>query len=312
MARLILDRPGPATLVVDYGRPQARSLGVPLGGAADRAALALANALAGNPPDAAGLEFALAGPTLHADADLACVVFGAAFDIFSDRQKLEMGKTFTLHTGEKLTIGGARDGMRGYFCLRGGLEAPLVLGSRSSLEPLAAGAVLGCMPGRTHGRSVVPDDLFPSWTGGSRTLRVLDGPQAGWFSVDEFLTPACFEVTPASNRMGLRLRGTALRVSDREMVSEPVCPGAVQVTRDGQCIVLGVDGQTIGGYPKIAQVAAADLDLLGQLRPGETVVFVRIGLEEARQLYLQRQRLLADWVGRLRVTEGLLGTGSAS
>jgi allophanate hydrolase subunit 2 len=86
------------------------------------------------------------------------------------------------------------------------------------------------------------------------------------------------------------------------MVSEPVCPGAVQVTRDGQCIILGVDGQTIGGYPKIAQVIAADLDRLGQLRPGEVIRFERVGLAEAEQLYHDRQKALREWVTRLQAT----------
>jgi antagonist of KipI len=307
MARLTLERNGPCTLVVDHGRPHTRSLGVPLGGAADRAAFILANALVGNLADAAGLEFALAGPALHADADLACVVVGAAFELSTDRQALAIGTTFTLHAGETLHVGGARRGVRGYFCVRGGIQGTEVLGSRSSFEPLPAGAVLECIPERIHGRSVVAADLFPPRSAGPLALRVLDGSQADWFAAGEFLAPVHFEVTAASNRMGLRLRGNPLTVPEREMISEPVCPGAVQVTRDGQCIVLGVDGQTIGGYPKIAQVSSVDLDRLAQVRPGEEVVFERITLDEARQLYLQRQRLLMDWVRRLRLAEGLLG-----
>src|SRR5207248_11220518 len=97
----------------------------------------------------------------------------------------------------------------------------------------------------------------------------------------DVLAGRAFRVTAAGNRMGLRLQGEALPVPAREMVSEPVCPGSVQVTRDGQCIVLGVDGQTIGGYPKVAQVIGADLDKLGQLRPGERIDFERVTLEEA-------------------------------
>jgi allophanate hydrolase subunit 2 len=86
------------------------------------------------------------------------------------------------------------------------------------------------------------------------------------------------------------------------MVSEPVGPGAVQVTRDGQCIILGVDGQTIGGYPKIAHVIRADLDRLGQLRPGQIIRFVPVSLEEAAKLYRKQQAELSAWIMRLRVT----------
>jgi antagonist of KipI len=136
-------------------------------------------------------------------------------------------------------------------------------------------------------------------------LRALDGPQASWFDAADFYGRP-LAVTPASDRMGLRLRGRPLAVPDRELVSEPVCPGAVQVTRDGQCIVLGVDGQTVGGYPKIAQVVSADLDLLGQLRPGREVAFERVGLDEAEGLYRRRQALLAEWVQRLRAAQTLV------
>ena len=285
--------PGLCTLVVDRGRPHCRSLGVPVGGAADRAALALGNTLVGNPPDAAALEVALAGPTLVADAELACVLFGAPFDLASDRRPLSVGKTFTLHAGEVLHIGGTATGVRAYFCVGGGLQTPLVLDSRCSLEPLQAGAELPCYSGAIPTRFIHFEQQPPS------ALRVLDGAQASWFREEDFY-PATFTVTPASNRMGLRLSGPPLPVPPRELLSEPVCPGTVQVTRDGQCIVLGVDGQTIGGYPKIAQVVSADLDALGRLRPGDRIRFQRVTLEEAEALYREELARLGEWLKRLR------------
>jgi antagonist of KipI len=103
--------------------------------------------------------------------------------------------------------------------------------------------------------------------------------------------------------MGVRLHGKPLGVPPRELVSEPVCPGSVQVSRDGQCIILGVDGQTIGGYPKVAQVISADLDALGQLRPSDRVRFRLVSLEEAEQLYRRRQAMLRQWLTRLRTAE---------
>src|SRR5262249_40361725 len=109
--------------------------------------------------------------------------------------------------------------------------------------------------------------------------------------------------------MGLRLSGISLPVPDREIVSEPVCPGTVQVTRDGQCIVLGIDGQTIGGYPKVAQVIAADLDRLSQLRPGARVAFKEVQLDQAELLLRRRAALLREWLTRLRVTAGPAGRG---
>jgi antagonist of KipI len=284
--------PGLATRVVDRGRPRSRSLGVPVGGAADRTSYLVGNALVGNGPDAAALEITLSGPTLEATCELACVVYGAPFDLDNDRQSLRAGKTFTLRAGEALRIGGTPEGARAYLCVGGGLQTKTILESRSSLEPLAAGDELPCLPGAIHARFLLHRFDIPEEAG---LLRVLDGAQSGWFKEDEFLGQE-FTVTPASDRMGLRLRGAPLTLPGREIVSEPVCPGTVQVTRDGQCIVLGVDGQTIGGYPKIAHVIAADLDRLGQLRPGERVRFRRIELAEATALYRRQQAELDRWL----------------
>lgn len=294
--------PGLCTLVVDAGRPRWRSLGVPVGGAADRAALAVGNALVGNPPDAAALEIALAGPTLQAVGEVACVLCGAPFDLATDHQPLTPGKTFTLRPGEVLRVGGTPHGLRAYLCVRGGLRTPWLLDSRSAFEPLRAGAELPCVPGSIRARSLAPGDSPLSIHDDPVTLRILPGPQADWFEPDA-LHGRRFEVTPASNRMGLRLSGKPLAVPARELVSEPVCPGAVQVTRDGQCIVLGIDGQTIGGYPKIAQVISADLDELGQLRPGAGVHFASVTLAEAEALYREKQAILRQWLVRLRTAE---------
>jgi antagonist of KipI len=302
MTLRVLD-PGLYSTVVDFGRPSSRSLGVPVGGAADCFALCLGNALVGNPPNTPALEVTLAGPTLEAGCELACVLYGASFDLAGGRQRLRVGTTFTLHAGEHLHIGAASQGVRAYLCVRGGFEMKEVLGSQSALEPLAAGQELQCRPGAIHGRFV---HLAPGWNHEPGTLRVLEAPQAGWFTASEFYGQS-YTVTPSSNRMGLRLRGRPLRVPERELTSEPVCPGSVQVTRDGQCIVLGVDGQTIGGYPKIAQVISADVDKLAQLRPGEAIRFTPVSLEAAEAIYHHKRALLREWVTRLLTAEVFLG-----
>jgi antagonist of KipI len=290
---------GLQTLVVDFGRPSTRSRGVPVGGAADRGALALGNGLVGNPPDAPALEITLAGPTLEADCDLACVVYGAPFELTLSDRKLTAGKTFTLRAGVALKIGGTAEGMRAYFCVAGGLDGQVILGSRSGLKPVSEGDELPCRAGAIHARYIRPGN---DWIGEGRTLRVVDGAQADWFAGQSFFDGE-FTVTADSNRMGLRLQGEPLEVTPRKLTSEAVCPGSVQVTRNGQCIVLGVDGQTIGGYPKIAQVIAADLDKLGQLRPGDAIRWVRVTLEEATRIYRRREARLREWLCRLQVAE---------
>ena len=173
-----------------------------------------------------------------------------------------------------------------------------------------------CRAGAIHGRSLrLPPDGDPLWAylaGAAQPplrLRAVAGPQADWFAADQFFDGPRFTVTPASDRMGLRLLGRPLRVPPRELVSEPVCPGAVQVTRDGQCVVLGADGQTVGGYPKVGQVIAADLDLVGQVRPGDRVWFERVEVGEAEGLYRQRRVALWDWLMRLREGEVFAAPG---
>jgi 5-oxoprolinase (ATP-hydrolysing) subunit C len=288
--------PGWHSLLVDLGRPHSRGLGVPIGGAADRFALAIGNALVGNPPEAVALEISLTGPTLAAEASLACVIWGAAFEATRRDAPLLPGYTFNLQTGDVLRFGACRAGVRGYLCVHGGIEAPLVSGSRSALTPLRAGAVLGCSPGKIRSRTVGADWV---WNRQPRLLRAIEGGQSSWFQTAEFYEQQ-FVVQPASNRMGLRLGGRPLTRPDREIVSEPVCPGTVQVTRDGQCIVLGVDSQTIGGYPKIAQVISADIDKLAQLRAGESIRFQRVSQEEAERLYNSKEVEKHEWLVRLR------------
>lgn len=305
--------PGLFSLIVDLGRPHSRSLGVPIGGAADRTSFLLGNSLVGNAPDAAALEISLAGPTLRAECELGCVVYGAPFDLRCGLRDLRAGKTFTLHPGDVLRIGGTSEGMRAYLCVRGGIQAPLVMGSRSALAPSKTGDVIPCTAGTISSRYLVPEwkwdkdqlrlEMF--FTRPDKFLRITQGIQADWFPAqaltgdpDDWGSPP-FLVTSASNRMGLRLNGTPLPIPDRELVSEPVCPGVVQATRDGQLIVLGMDGQTIGGYPKIAQVISADLDKLGQLRPGDRIYFWMKTLKEAEELYRAKTTELRRWLTRL-------------
>lgn len=290
------------SLVVDRGRERMRHLGVPLGGAADRAALALGNALVGNPPDAAAIELTLSGPTLEALHPTACVIFGAPFHAAVNEQPIASGTTLTLEPGDVLRIDGTAEGVRGYFCVAGGFEPAPILGSRSELAPLRAGDVAPCRASRILARSLPFISLPAPPAAEGNTLRVLDGPQRDWFLDLAFLTHE-YAVAPASNRMGLRLRGVPLPRRAGELVSEAVAPGAVQITNDGLPIVLGVDGQTIGGYPKIAHVIRADLDRLAQLRPGARVRFLRVSADEADEAARKQTAVVAEWTARLRFAD---------
>lgn len=301
---LLVREAGLQSLLVDFGRERSRSLGIPVGGAADRAAFAIGNALVGNESHALALEVAFAGPTLEALHPTACVIFGAPFQSTVNGQPIPAGVTLTLESGDVLRVGGTNRGARAYLCVAGGFDAPEVLGSRSALEPLRAGEVLTCAASRTEPRGLPKQWIEASHVDGwpvTFLLRTLDGPQRDWFTVHQFAQE--YEVSPASNRMGVRFKGTPLARKPGELISEAVAPGAVQVTNDGLPVVLGVDGQTIGGYPKIAHVIRADLDRLAQLRPGDLVQFVRVTADEAEKLARERAAFLREWQTRLRIAE---------
>jgi 5-oxoprolinase (ATP-hydrolysing) subunit C len=297
---LFVRETGLFSLLVDHGRPRTRSLGMPVGGAADRTALALGNALVGNLPAALALEVTLLGPTIEALQTTACVLFGAAFQSEINGSRISVATTFTLEPGQVLRIGGTRSNARGYLCVAGGFEACGLLGSCSGIEPVRVGETLVCRAARIEPRALP----FETSEGGHgvaispKALRVVCGPQHEWYS-DDSLALQEYEVTSASNRMGIRLQGKPLTRNPGELVSEAVAPGAVQVTNDGQLIILGVDGQTIGGYPKIAHVIRADLDRLGQLRPGEKVRFVYVSQEDALTAAKARAVFLNEWRTRL-------------
>lgn len=281
--------PGLFSLPVGLPRPGRRVLGIPPGGAADVASLTLGNALVGNPPGAGAVEVTLLGPTLRAEAEVGGVVFGAPFDLTRNGESIEGNHTFTLHPGDVLRIGGTPVGCRAYLCVPGGFAIPPVP------TPLAADDLLTCAPNCLRGRSILPFDPYPV-----TQLRVLPGPQRDWFP-DDSLFNRPWTVSEASNRMGVRLFGEPIPKRVGELVSEPVAAGAVQVTHDGRPVILGADGQTIGGYPKVAHVVRADFDRVGQLRPGDTVGFELVSPEAAETLIRARWDELRKWQTRLAV-----------
>ncbi len=307
-------RPGLFTLVVDGGRPRTRGLGVPVGGPADAPAMAVANRLVGNPPAAAALEITLVGPKLVCTHPVGLALFGAPFTVKRDGEEITAGSSFTLRPGQTLDIGGVRaahEYSRAYLAVVGGFQTPEVLGSRTGFAPLAADAELPCVESTVRGRTL-PNSMYAGLTLcllgyklESGALRCLLGPQADWFD-DTFWGRQVYQVAPASDRMGVRLTifeglGVPLQRPPRELVSEAVAPGAVQITNDGLPIVLGVDGQTIGGYPKIAHVLTDELPTLGQLRPGHPVMFRRVTEEEAEDLakkYAERRKALDEYLDR--------------
>jgi antagonist of KipI len=292
MSFMVLE-PGLHSLLVDQGRPQHRSLGVPIGGAADREAWALGNALIGNPPGSVALEVTLYGPRLKALKTLGAVVCGAPFRVELNGCRVLPGVSFTLQKDDDLLIAETMTRLRAYLCVTGGFESPLILGSRSSLGPIVHNQRLECASGKVVRRFIrdLPTDHD------HRALRLLScsktenaiGSGDDWFIVQ-----------PLSDRTGIRLAGPAVRPGVGDVVSEPVAPGTVQVTPSGELLILGIDAQAIGGYPKAGHVISADFSRLAQLRPGDCVKFKAVSLEEAEEAFDRYQRQLGEWLTRLR------------
>ena len=301
---LTVVRPGLLTTVQDLGRWGHQAAGVPVAGAMDTYSLRLANGLVGNPESAAALEVTLLGPTLRAESPLVVGVAGAMFDLHVDDRPVPHGAPVALAAGSVLRFGDRRTGARAYLAVAGGIETPLVLGSRATHvvsrmgglggRALIAGDVLpvaahAARPARRATRAPLPLASAP----GARRLRVLLGPQDEWFTVSSLdaLLGGTFSVSSKSDRMGFRLEGPVLTTKrSGELVSEPVAFGAIQVPAGGAPILLMADRQTAGGYPKIATVITADLPLAGQLAPGEAVRFAACTRAEARSALIARER----------------------
>lgn len=283
MTALTVLRPGPLTLVQDRGRPGLAHLGVGAAGAMDRAALALGNRLVGNDADAAGLEILLGGLELASDLPLWFAVTGARGGVTVGGRRVEPNTATLLPAGERLVVPPAEYGIRYYLAIRGGLAFPPVLasGSRDTLaglgpDPVAVGDILPIGPEPAEpipSVDVVPVDL-PSTD--AVTLLVRPGPRRDWFGAASWasLFDTDWAVSPRSDRTGVRLEGPPLERTDaRELPSEGMVAGAIQVSPDGAPTILAADHPVTGGYPVIAVVTDASLDGLAQLRPGQGVRF---------------------------------------
>ncbi|MEW4566430.1 biotin-dependent carboxyltransferase family protein [Tautonia sp. JC769] len=279
-------RAGASSTVQDLGRPGGRSRGVPLGGAFDRSAHELANALVGNDPEAASVELTLMGGTFRAEAPLALALAGAPMPAVRQRpdgvrERFEVPIAFGLEPGDLLELGGTATGVRTYLAVRGGWRTPPVLGSRSTERVLRAGDCLPAIPSRSAVRRIDPS-LVPR-IDPDVLIRIMPGPDISLVRDDCWHRHA-YTVTRESNRMGVRLDGPLIEVSGPpDRLSVPVTPGAVQVS-GGRLIVLGVACGTMGGYPWVAHVASCDLDRLAQARPGRELRFRWVDVGEARRL----------------------------
>jgi len=307
MSFIQVQEPGLLTTVQDLGRDGFGPLGVSPSGAADPISLRLGNRLVANPESAAGLEMTLLGGTFLFPEGAILALTGSDFVATLDGTVVDLWTSIDVRPGQTLRVGPARSGARCFLCVAGGIAVNPFLGSSSTHiltglggfegRPLRKGDILhiGSAIGSFRKRTIAP--LARNHLSPRHVLRVTTGPQSNLFSessLSEFYRET-YRVGEQSNRMGLRLEGKAVtQNSPGEMITEGVSLGAVQVTPGGLPIILFVEQQTTGGYPKIANVISADLHRVGQLRPRDEIRFEQVTFEAARSLLMEQEKMLAS------------------
>jgi antagonist of KipI len=299
-------RPGLLMTVQDLGRHGHQHVGLCPGGAMDPMSLVMANALVSNEPGAAALEITVLGPDLEFERETLVALVGAEFEA-----DIPMNRPVLIAAGSRASISRAARGARGYLAVAGGIAVPSVLGSRSTYLPGGFGGLEGRVMKRGDLLPLVPEAeqlsreryeqlknrrgnsvrwSVPTFTVPDREPIVLHAIEGEHFADYDANAQRAFydtiwRVTPDSNRMGYRLAGPALaRAKKDEILSGPTALGSVQVPANGAPIALMADHQTTGGYPRIAEIASADVPRLAQIAPGGTVHFARCGLDMASEL----------------------------
>jgi antagonist of KipI len=310
-------KPGLLTTLQDSGRYGYQKYGVIASGAMDNFAHKTANLLVGNEETEASLEITIIGPALQFKEPALISICGSDLSAKVDGKPVPLWRPVYIHRGETLQFGAAREGCRCYLAVSGGFDVPREMNSYSTYlragiggfqgRALMAGDSLPVKPvpplgGKIAARLVarsdetlfafvnwfVSNEMIPSYQT-NPVVRVIPGTQFDLFDPAslEDLFHSEFKVQPQSDRMGYRLAGKPLQMLDRkELLSEPVTFGTIQVPPDGNPIVLMADRQTTGGYPKVAQVITVDLPLLAQAQIGSGVRFKLVDLREAQEEHL--------------------------
>lgn len=326
--QFIIHKPGLLTTIQDQGRISYFAQAVPVSGPMDALAARIANMAVGNEAHAAVIEFTYGGAVLSAQTDALIAFSGDGCEVRANGEPVPFNKPVFVPAGITLTLFTTEYGCRSYLAIAGGWDVPELLQSRSTYLPAALGG--------WKGRALQANDLltnedrltditlkieaalkgdtlrFPVWSIARRlllpadttTIRVMRGREFNWFtgsSVNAFFTGS-YALSHKSNRIGYYLEGVLLeRSTRRELLSTAVTPGTIQVTGNGSPVLLMTDCQTTGGYPRVAQVAAADLPLCGQLRPGDQISFREITAGEAERLYFEQEKQLEEIVEAIRL-----------
>ncbi len=285
-----------------------RKLAVPSGGAADVLSLALANRLVGKPLEAAAIEVTLGPAEFRAERAMAVAVTGAPCQVAINGEDAEQHETLHLAAGDTISIGRVWAGCRTYLAVSADIAVAPVLGSQSTLiaagfggldgRALADGDVIALEDGdAAPDKITTPAELQPFF-GHGFVLRIVGGPESDRLALGmAALSRKRWRVSSRSSRMGLKLQGTAIDLNSAAPIrSGAVFPGIIQCPPDGMPYLIGCEGQTTGGYPRIGQVIRADRHLIGQLAPNATMLLVPVQGDQAQQIHAEKLGLWAEWL----------------
>ena len=305
-------KPGLLTTVQDRGRYGYAHLGISPAGAADGLSLRIANLLVGNAESAPALEMTLLGATLEFDEPAIIAVCGANCEGMMNGAAIGNNTPVEARAGNVLRCGSTTDRARCYLAVQGGFDVPVVMGSASTDirgrfgghegRRLQTGDVLRVRKAKQTRTRRLGAGAFDALQGAG-PIRVTRGAQNEWFTAEAYAkflaTP--YVVSEQSDRAGLRLKGEAISTRDaKQLLTDGIPLGAIQVPQDGQPIILFVDQQTTGGYPKIANVIAADMHRVGQLRPRNEVRFAEVSIADAIEALRAQERWLKDIFHHMR------------
>jgi len=300
-----VEKSGLTTSVQDLGRTGYQQYGMVVSGAMDPYALQVGNLLVGNERNAAGIEAVIMGPKLQFLKDTVIAICGADLSPQLDGKDIPMWTSIFVHKGQSLSFGQPKKGVYTYIAVAGGIDVPVVMGSRSTYVKAGIGGIEGrflqkddLLPsGKVTGKNRVrrlPDNLIPNYQSDQK-IRVILGPDRDAFlqeSIETFLT-GTYEITKQTDRMGMRLNGPKLQhVTGADIISDSIFPGTVQVPANGQPIILLADRQTTGGYTRIATVISVDIARVAQNLPGRKLQFEAISVHEAQTLRIKQEKIL--------------------
>ena len=312
---VVVVKPGSLTTIQSGPRFGSRQLGVPSSGAADPLSLALANKLAGNDWDAPALETTLLGPVLRFEQDCSVAVTGAQTALSLNGQAVDLHHLLDIQRGDELVVAAANTGARNYIAFTGGLDADVLLGSASTYLVAGFGGYRGRalekgdeLAVRESGPVAAPVATLPEYQppmAKSWAVRACASPETEQLADGgERLFGTNWTIGQRADRMGMQLQGPKLDItSDGRMPSAAVFPGTVQCPENGAPFVLSVDCGTVGGYPRVAQVARVDRHLLGQLRPGD---HIRLSLHDPDEVIEEFRAKLDYWRPWLPEIESIL------